>query len=316
MRIFKRLLIALLFLSGCGTQSIAPVPKATIQGQVFFANRNDSLVDPIMGANVFTNPSTDTVKTDSQGRYVIDVSPGRYTVIAINNSDSSNRSDTITAISGRADTVNLFFAYVFVEECKKLQSEISDAMGCMQPSDTFTKTSTVVSKNGLSLTLSIDSTTYQPGQQISVTISEKNALAAENSVKTANEWLVQGLNVGPCGPLNYPFGIAVLQGNYDIESVASVTPLDLYDPNATYHCPMILAGITAYDFQPSSDVAAIYTSFNFGPFDSIQMTSGVASAGYWVGSPAATFRNFIPGIYTVVGGDEWGALVVLHFVIS
>ena len=26
--------------------------------------------------------------------------------------------------------------------------------------------------------------------------------------------------------------------------------------------------------------------------------------------------NFNPGVYTVVAGDEWGALVVAHFTIS
>jgi hypothetical protein len=25
---------------------------------------------------------------------------------------------------------------------------------------------------------------------------------------------------------------------------------------------------------------------------------------------------FDPGIYTVVGGDEWGALVILHFTVT
>jgi hypothetical protein len=78
---------------------------------------------------------------------------------------------------------------------------------------------------------------------------------------------------------------------------------------------MILAGITFYDFRPSSDIAAIYTSYNTEPL-SISMTAEVTSAGFWTGSPKATFSNFTPGIYTVVGGDEWDALVILHFTIS
>jgi len=47
------------------------------------------------------------------------------------------------------------------------------------------------------------------------------------------------------------------------------------------------------------------------------MTTKVTSAGFWTGSrPDATLNIFTPGIYTVVGGDEWGALVILHFTIS
>jgi len=176
--------------------------------------------------------------------------------------------------------------------------------------------STVISSYGLSLTLSLNSTTYHPGEQISITINEKNTLARENNIHVANRWPVQGLSVGPCGTLNYPFGISILKGYYDIKSVAAITPLQLFDPNAVYHCPMILAGIVSYDFQPGSDVAAIYTSYDSEPW-SINMTAKVTSAGFWIGSrPKATFSNFTPGIYTVVGGDEWGALVILHFTIS
>ena len=37
------------------------------------------------------------------------------------------------------------------------------------------------------------------------------------------------------------------------------------------------------------------------------------SMGYWNGS---TITDFEQGVYTVVAGDEWGALVVLHFTVS
>jgi hypothetical protein len=300
---------------GC-TSSTAPTPKASIQGKVYFQDKPNDSLTALAGASVFTNPPTSVVKTNAQGNYVLDVPPGRYTLRAINNSDTCISSDTVIAISGQADTVNLSFPLMFFKMCKQLQTGISDAAGCVSIPITFAQTSsTVISANGLSLTLSIDTTTYQQGQQISISIAEKNILATENSVNIAGTWPVQGLNVGPCGTLNYPFGISILQGYYDSQNVASISPLQLSDPNAIYHCPMMLAGITAYDFQPSSDSAAIYTSYNSPPF-SIQMTAKVTSTGYWGGSSQATFSSFLPGIYTVVGGDEWGALVVLHFVVS
>jgi len=199
---------------------------------------------------------------------------------------------------------------------------ITIIVGCitLTPAATFTLTfdqisATAISRNGLSLTLSLNSTTYHPGEQIFVTISEKNTLAIENNVPVANRWPVQCLNLGPCGTLNYPFGISILQGYYDAKSVVTINPLQLFDPNVAYHCPMILAGVTSYGFQPSSDIVAIYTSYDSEPW-SINMTTKVTSAGFWTGSrPNATFSNFTPGIYTVVGGDEWGALVILHFTI-
>jgi hypothetical protein len=196
-------------------------------------------------------------------------------------------------------------------------------LGCMTPTWTATYTpitldqysSTVVSGNGLSLTLSLNSTTYHPGEQISVTIHEKNTLAIENDIPVDNRWPVQGLDLGPCGTLNYPFGISIVQGYYDAKDVVGVAPLQLFDPNAFYSCPAMARAIS-YDFQPGSDVATIYTGYDSEPW-SINMTVKSTSAGFWTGSrPDATFSNFTPSIYTVVGGDEWGALVILHFTVS
>jgi hypothetical protein len=39
--------------------------------------------------------------------------------------------------------------------------------------------------------------------------------------------------------------------------------------------------------------------------------------GYWTGAaPNAIQQNFDPGVYTVIAGDEWGALVFVHFTVS
>jgi len=175
--------------------------------------------------------------------------------------------------------------------------------------------STAISRYGLSLTISLNSTTYHPGEQISVNIEEKNILPTENEVRAANRWPFHGLTLTPCGTLYYPFGISILQGYYDSENVAGVTPLQLFDPNVVYTCPPILAAVS-YDFQPWSDSAAIYTGYGFMPW-SRNMSTEVTSEGFWTGSyPNATSSNFTPGMYTVVGGDEWGALVILHFTVS
>ena len=49
----------------------------------------------------------------------------------------------------------------------------------------------------------------------------------------------------------------------------------------------------------------------------MSMTDTVTSTGFWTGNrPNATFSHFTPGIYTVVGGDEWGVLAILHFTVS
>jgi hypothetical protein len=175
--------------------------------------------------------------------------------------------------------------------------------------------STVISRYGLSLTLSLNSTTYHPGEEVSVSISEMNILPIRNKIHAADGWPVEGLTLTPCGTLSYPFGISFLQGYYDAEAVAAITPLQLFDPNAIYLCPATSAAVS-YDFQPWSDVAGVYIGYGWPPWPT-NMTAQVTSAGFWVGGCCnATFSNFTPGIYTVVGGDEWGALVILHFTVA
>lgn len=171
--------------------------------------------------------------------------------------------------------------------------------------------------NGLVLSLSLNSTSLQFDQEIEVTVDELNTLSKINNVLAAKKWPLQGLSLGPCGTLNYPVGVAIFEGYYTSANISTAIPLKLYDPNALYHCPAILSAITAYEFQPSSDVASIYGSCDPNPCDpDVKMNSEVEAKGCWTGSPKATYNDFNPGVYTVVGGDEWGALAILYFVVS
>jgi hypothetical protein len=162
------------------------------------------------------------------------------------------------------------------------------------------------SASGLSLSLSLDSTTYQPRQQVTIVIDETNTLSKTNRVYTADKWPLTGLSVSPCGTLNYPFGVAIFQGNYTTANVSSAMPLTLFYPGELHGCPMILSGISSYVFQSLNDVAAIYQISNTEPFiekiNTEVQTNGLTDAD--------------SGVYTVVAGDEWGNMVVLHFTVS
>ena len=174
------------------------------------------------------------------------------------------------------------------------------------------------SVSGLELTLSLDSKTYQSGQQVGIDIDEKNTLSKTNTITTSVKWPVSGLGVGPCGVLNYPFGIAIFQGNYTAANVSSASPLQIYEPG-TYMCPMILTDISSYVFQPLSDNAAVFQMSESTDVFTIAMNTEFepAPTGYWASNDVgAAFTNFGPGVYTVVAGDEWGALVVVHFTVA
>ena len=131
------------------------------------------------------------------------------------------------------------------------------------------------------------------------------------------EWPLSGLSLGPCGPLNFPVGVAIIQGYYTSSDVSAGRPLGLYQPGE-YSCPAILSEIDAYVFQPSSDRASIVGSCTTEPCFAENMSSTVGARGYWIESllPSAAFSEFAPGLYTAVGGDEWGTLAVLHFLVA
>jgi hypothetical protein len=93
--------------------------------------------------------------------------------------------------------------------------------------------------------------------------------------------------------------------------LANLTPLRFYQPG-TYHCPAILARIDAFIFDPLSDSATIIGSDTGSGFGQ-QLKSTITSKGFWTTDQADSFSNFKPGTYTVVGADEWGALVIIHF---
>ena len=186
------------------------------------------------------------------------------------------------------------------------------------PASYFEDSSTTVkSVDGLALSLLLNSTRIRPGQGISITVQEKNTLSTVNNVSTSAHWPLRGLSVGPCGPLNFPVGVAIIQGYYDSSSVSAGRPLGLYQPEQ-HSCPAILSEIDAYVFQPSSDRASIVGSCTPEPCFTENMSSTVGARGYWIESllPSAAFSEFAPGLYTAVGGDEWGTLAVLHFLVA
>ncbi|MHB1868396.1 MAG: hypothetical protein ACYCPP_05565, partial [Nitrososphaerales archaeon] len=71
-------------------------------------------------------------------------------------------------------------------------------------------------------------------------------------------------------------------------------------------CPMYVRLVTGYLFQPQSDVAAVLPGGSVTPMVANLTVSHV----YKNYTQSQALR---PGVYTIVAGDEWGALTMLHF---
>jgi hypothetical protein len=198
---------------------------------------------------------------------------------------------------------------------------IESGSGALQTSSTQTTSSFTTSTSakspatGLELSLTLNVTDVSSGQGVAATVDEANPGTAPINVSASADWPIQGLAVGQCGSLNYPVGLAVLRGNYDVANVSSAKALQIYRPGISA-CPMILAGIGSFEFHASSDNATIFggcTSAGGGGCMSEVVNSTVSFDGYWNGS---ALTGFTSGVYTVVAGDEWGGIAVLHFAVT
>jgi len=174
------------------------------------------------------------------------------------------------------------------------------------------------SVNGLNLSLSTDKTTFRRGQEVSIVIDETNTLSTTNIVSASDNWPYNHLHLGPCDYIS-PFGMAVFQGNYNASNFSTATALTLYDPHAVRLC-MTNVPVTSFSFQPSSYIASVIEGSNPAQGDNItKMNFELIVNGYWPDDNYNSHSHltyFEPGVYTVIGGDEWGTMVIVHFTVS
>ena len=153
---------------------------------------------------------------------------------------------------------------------------------------------------GLSLNLNL-STNYN--EWVILTVYEFNTLDRANNVSAADSWpsnasLFQWVresyeaNVGMTG-------YEILQGNYGLSNFTQGTALWLQPPPSLLGCCVEGEGSpSSYAFQPLSEANVLSGSY----------------AGYFVGG--STYTPFSPGTYTVLAGDQWGQVAILHFIVT
>ena len=185
--------------------------------------------------------------------------------------------------------------------------------------DTYTlgmNSASSLSANGLILSLSTDKTTYRSGQEVSIVIDETNTLSTTNDVHVADKYPSSHLAIDFTNrPTIFPFGIAVFRGDYTLLTYSTGTPLVIFDPSEEYIGTLVV-GPTSYSFHPLSDTADIeggdYQSSNY-----YLIKRDITLQGYWPSQDYGTkLIQFKPGIYTVIAGDEWGTLVIIHFTVA
>jgi len=172
---------------------------------------------------------------------------------------------------------------------------------------------------GLSLTLSMNSTMIHPGEAIKVSVSLFNVLPKVNNLSGASNWKLDAftntsyphsLGIACFSPAN----ILVFKGFYDNANVSSMTnPLQVgYIPSNS----CLNTNYSLYLFQPNSPYAKVSVT-NPPQYDTTLFMSASHSifgyCNYASDGSSVCLRGFPAGTYTIVAGDEWSQIVLLHF---
>ena len=206
-------------------------------------------------------------------------------------------------------------------------------------SSIFSSTSqTINSTLGLELLLSVNSTTIPSEDAISVSFSVLNTLSTTNNLTASGDWEIQGLHSGACDigektkGLGSPVGIAVIPGFYGTNnlSMAGVPYIWHIQPcpaSSSFH-PNYLSGawdnVTSFSLLPRSDSGSL-NGFYTTSSNNIVMGTQQVQLGYKATLSACncngnnfvdSFTSSLPGVYTLVAGDEWGQIVLLHIEVA
>jgi len=214
-----------------------------------------------------------------------------------------------------------FVTFQSTDNLKKIAfKQILMAVNPPTTNTTTTTSDTVISAssnttNGLKLSLSVDATPNIQ-HQISITLDETNVLSEINNIPVSDNWSYKGLGVAPCD-FTSPYGIAVFEGDYVASNLSTGTPLTLYNPHITRLCPTNYP-VISYSFLPSLDWAQVIENPANPLHNFQQMQYELTINGYWPDdnfSSNSQLTSFKPSVYTVVAGDEWGNLIILHFTV-
>jgi hypothetical protein len=211
---------------------------------------------------------------------------------------------------------------------------------------------TANSSLGLKLALSINSSTIPSQDAIGITVSLMNTLPTANNLTASSAWALGGLSAGPCDPGNAtnklysPVGIGVFKGTYGLNNISSAgSPIFVWAQHScivegvsvdTHYYP--LRSITSYSLLPES-YKGTYAGYyavpgtppppvcnsgvcTYSGQTPVTLTKGVFPTRFFFQDSinAANGSGFynslhsaLPANYTLVAGDEWGQVALLHF---
>jgi hypothetical protein len=165
---------------------------------------------------------------------------------------------------------------------------------------TTTSTSTSNASLDLSLVLQLSTVNSSIGN-LTIRLSDVNLLNSTNVVPFADHWAysVGALSERDGCAFGASLAFGIFTGNLSLSNYQAANPLPLYDTSVQFACTETV----------------VPTSFTPLGNESV----GLSTNGYWTGglntSTPAAFMTFPSGLYTVIGVDEWGQVLLLHFTV-
>jgi len=189
---------------------------------------------------------------------------------------------------------------------------------------TATSTTTTNPSTGLEFMASLNSSTVQRGHDLGVSVNLVNILERTNNVTGAKDW--QLTNQSESGPSmncaqNDPFRFEVVKGYYDLNNFSKGTPLDI-----TVFQPPYGSNQCLFYIRPANETAEplfYLESQNFYVFKPLSNEAQWIAFGFQEVNQKAVMSETMllrpalfsdsTSVFTVVAGDEWGDLALLHF---
>jgi len=172
------------------------------------------------------------------------------------------------------------------------------------PAGTLPTEAMAADPNGLTLNISLNTTRVFAPSGVAVTIWINGSSAIEN-VTALDSWPLNQtlLWKAPCTP-GWPMGVGVMLGYYDQYNYSSGALLPLNQPTAG--CPPSSGVPISFLVQAEGSKAIISMNGSDETWDLLTTLVLTKSSV----TPLLTTSE----VFTVIGADEWGDVVILHFV--
>jgi hypothetical protein len=222
-----------------------------------------------------------------------------------------------------------------------LSAAVSSSSGAMITTTRISGSGSTVltfdQKLSLNFSLSVNATAVPGNEAINIVLTATNTKETENELNASNSWAIKSLST-PCDyGKNYssstPVGIAFFKGDYGLNNISSATAISVWGAS---ECLADFAGnatsvlgpwlmISNYSISPESDngvVSGFYRSYKTqnvaqGTFPTeLNFETNVYATNSTFGYRYNSLLSSSAGIYTIAAGDEWGQLVLLHFVVT